>query len=62
VTAGSWIGCRQDAEGVATEYQKALAATPPGGLRPILERQLAEVRGTIAELERVRRAYAGARS
>ena len=54
--------CRKDAEAAAQEYQKALAENPPPSLRSILERQLGEIRATVASLEQVLREYGGARS
>ena len=55
--------CREDAGKAAAEYEKALGnGDLPNTLRPIIERQLAAVRGTISELERVLRAYGGPRS
>ena len=55
--------CRGDAEKAAIEYEKALTSGDlPAALRPILERQLAAVRATISELERVLRTYGGPRS
>jgi uncharacterized protein (TIGR02284 family) len=55
--------CREDAEKVEKEYEEALTSVDlPPELRPIVERQLAAVRDTISELERVLRAYGGPRS
>jgi uncharacterized protein (TIGR02284 family) len=55
--------CREDAEKVEAEYQKALSGGDlPAPSRLIIERQLAAVRKTISELERVLRAYGGPRS
>ena len=55
--------CEQDAEAVAKEYDQALRNPElPAGLRPVLERQVAQVRGTVTELGRLLRAYGGPRS
>jgi uncharacterized protein (TIGR02284 family) len=55
--------CREDAEKVEAEYLKALGSGDlPAHSKPVVERQLASVRGTIAQLERVLRAYGGPRS
>ncbi len=55
--------CREDAEQFAAEYEKALRESElPNDLRPLLERQLAAVRATITELERVLGTYGGPRS
>ena len=55
--------CREDAELLAAEYEKALRESElPNDLRPLLERQLAAVHATISELERVLRTYGGPRS
>lgn len=54
--------CREDAEKLVGEYEKALAETLPANLRPILEHQLGTVRGAISELERVLKTYGGPRS
>lgn len=55
--------CRQDGEKAAAEYEEALNSTDlPPNLRPILERQLAAIRATDSELERVLRTYGGPRS
>jgi uncharacterized protein (TIGR02284 family) len=54
--------CRKDAESAAAEYQKALAENPSPQLRSIVERQLGEIRATVASLEQVLRDYGGARS
>jgi uncharacterized protein (TIGR02284 family) len=54
--------CRKDAEAVAQEYQKALAENPSPQLRAILERQVGEIRATVASLEQVLREYGGPRS
>jgi uncharacterized protein (TIGR02284 family) len=55
--------CREDAELLAAEYEKALRESElPNDLRPLLERQLAAVRATITELERVLGTYGGPRS
>jgi uncharacterized protein (TIGR02284 family) len=55
--------CRQDAEEVAGEYEKALRNPElPAGLRPTVEHQLAAVRDSVAELERLLHAYGGPRS
>jgi uncharacterized protein (TIGR02284 family) len=55
--------CREDAEKVEAEYLKALGyGDLAAQSRLVIERQLADVRGTIAELERVLRAYGGPRS
>jgi hypothetical protein len=54
--------CRQDAEAVAREYEKALAEGLPADLRHILEHQLTAVRGTVSELDRVLKTYGGPRS
>jgi uncharacterized protein (TIGR02284 family) len=55
--------CREDAQKVEDEYEQALnGGDLPAQSRPIVERQLAAVRATISELERVLRAYGGPRS
>ena len=54
--------CRQDAQEVVGEYEKALAETLPANLRSILERQMGAVRNAVSELERVLRTYGGPRS
>ncbi|HEY2105127.1 MAG TPA: PA2169 family four-helix-bundle protein [Candidatus Binataceae bacterium] len=55
--------CREDAEKAAAEYTKALNSPDlPSALRPILERQLAAIRMTSSELDRVLRTYGGPRS
>jgi uncharacterized protein (TIGR02284 family) len=55
--------CREDAEAVAAEYEKALRDNElPNDLRLMFERQLAALHATISELDRVLRAYGGPRS
>jgi uncharacterized protein (TIGR02284 family) len=54
--------CRKDAEAAAQEYQKALAENGSPQLRGILERELGEIRATVADLEQVLREYGGPRS
>jgi uncharacterized protein (TIGR02284 family) len=54
--------CRKDADAAAQEYQQALAENGSPQLRPILERQLGEIRATVASLEQVLREYGGPRS
>ena len=54
--------CRKDADAAAQEYQKALAANGSSQLRPVIERQLGEIRATVASLEQVLREYGGPRS
>jgi uncharacterized protein (TIGR02284 family) len=55
--------CREDAEKVEAQYLNALGSGDlPAHSRLVVERQLAGVRNTIAELERVLRAYGGPRS
>ena len=54
--------CRQDAQEVVGEYEKALAETLPANLRSILEHQMGAVRNAVSELERVLRTYGGPRS
>jgi uncharacterized protein (TIGR02284 family) len=54
--------CRKDAEAAAQEYQTAVSENPPAQLRGILERQLGEIRATVASLEQVLRDYGGPRS
>ena len=54
--------CRKDAESAAQEYQQALAENPAPQLRSIMERQLGEIRATVANLEKVLREYGGPRS
>jgi uncharacterized protein (TIGR02284 family) len=55
--------CREDSEKAAAEYETALSgADLPAALRPILQRQLAAIRATTTELERVLRTYGGPRS
>lgn len=54
--------CRKDAEAAAGEYRQALAENPPLQLRGIFERQLGEIRATVASLEQVLREYGGPRS
>jgi uncharacterized protein (TIGR02284 family) len=54
--------CRKDAEAAAQEYQKALTENPSPQLRGILERQLGEIRATVADLKQVLREYGGPRS
>ena len=53
--------CRQDAEEVIAEYEKALGAVE-GTTRATLERQIAENRATLASLEKVLKAYGHPRS
>ena len=54
--------CRKDAEAAAGEYQQALAEIPAPQLHGILERQVGEIRATVASLEQVLREYGGPRS
>ena len=54
--------CRKHAEAAAQEYQKALAENPSPQLRSILERQVGEIRATVASLEKVLRDFGGPRS
>jgi uncharacterized protein (TIGR02284 family) len=54
--------CRKDADAAAQEYQHALTENGSPQLRPILERQLGEIRATVASLEQVLREYGGPRS
>ena len=54
--------CRKDAEIVIWEYEKALAERLPSDLRPLLERQLREVRITLASLDQTLQAYGGPKS
>jgi uncharacterized protein (TIGR02284 family) len=54
--------CRKDADAAAQEYQQALAENPSPQLRPILQRQVGEIRATVASLEQVLREYGGPRS
>jgi uncharacterized protein (TIGR02284 family) len=55
--------CLEDAKKVEAEFRDALNGTDlPPQSRLIVERELAAVRGTISELERVLRAYGGPRS
>ena len=53
--------CRQDAEEVIAEYEKALRDVE-GTTRATLERQIAENRATLASLEKVLKAYGHPRS
>jgi hypothetical protein len=53
--------CRQDAEEVIAEYEKALRDVD-GTTRATLERQIAENRATLASLEKVLKAYGHPRS
>jgi uncharacterized protein (TIGR02284 family) len=55
--------CREDAKKVEAEFEKVLKSVDlPADSRPIVQRQLAAVRNTISELERVLRVYGGPRS
>jgi len=54
--------CRKDAAAAAQEYQKALMENPSPQLRAVIERQLGEIRTTVANLEQVLREYGGPRS
>ena len=53
--------CREDAEKVSAEYEKALRAAD-GTTRALLERQLAENRATLASLDKVLKPYGHPRS
>jgi uncharacterized protein (TIGR02284 family) len=53
--------CREDAEKVSAEYQKALRDAD-GTTRALLERQLAENRATLASLDKVLKPYGHPRS
>jgi uncharacterized protein (TIGR02284 family) len=53
--------CREDAEKVIGEYEKALRDAD-GTTRPLLERQLAENRASFASLEKVLKPYGHPRS
>jgi uncharacterized protein (TIGR02284 family) len=54
--------CRKDAKEMIEEYEKALAQNIPPGTREIVARQLTDCRATVANLEKVLRAYGGPRS
>ncbi len=54
--------CREDANDVIAEYEKALRQDFPGTTRSTLERQLAENRATLAALEKVLKPYGHPRS
>ena len=54
--------CRKDAEAASTEYDNALAESPPPEIRSLLERQLGEIRKTVGGLEAVLREYGGPKS
>ena len=53
--------CREDAEKVSAEYEKALRDAD-GTTRALLERQLAENRATLASLDKVLKPYGHPRS
>ena len=53
--------CREDAEKVIAEYEKALRDVD-GTTRALLERQLAENRATLASLDKVLKPYGHPRS
>ena len=53
--------CREDAEKVSAEYEKALSDAD-GTTRALLERQLAENRATLASLDKVLKPYGHPRS
>ena len=53
--------CREDAEKVSAEYEKALRDAD-GTTRAVLERQLAENRATLASLDKVLKPYGHPRS
>jgi uncharacterized protein (TIGR02284 family) len=53
--------CREDAEKVSAEYEKALSEVD-GTTRALLERQLAENRATLASLDEVLKPYGHPRS
>jgi hypothetical protein len=50
--------CRKDAEAASKEYQQALRENPSQQLRSVLERQMGEIRATVASLEQVLRTVA----
>jgi uncharacterized protein (TIGR02284 family) len=54
--------CREGAEATATEYENALREDLTPHLRGIIQRQLGEVRTTIAGLDNVLNVYGGLRS
>ncbi len=54
--------CREDANDVIAEYEKALLQDFPATTRSTLERQLAENRSTLAALEKVLKPYGHPRS
>jgi uncharacterized protein (TIGR02284 family) len=54
--------CREDEQKVIEEYEKALTRDFPPATRKTIERQLAQSRTTLANLEKVLEAYGGPRS
>ena len=54
--------CREAAEATAGEYETALRETLTPDLRGVIQRQLREVRSTIASLDGVLSVYGGPRS
>jgi uncharacterized protein (TIGR02284 family) len=54
--------CREDEQKVIAEYERALTCDFPPATRKTIERQLAQSRETLANLEKVLKVYGGPKS